>query len=94
MFNPALVASTLGASQGFVAAWTAQTRDRKLSLGAKAANDALMQRRLAETIWLIDVTVTRLRADLVELWQMAEAGEPVSMQLEARVRWNINRGCE
>jgi 3-hydroxy-9,10-secoandrosta-1,3,5(10)-triene-9,17-dione monooxygenase len=40
------------------------------------------------------VTVTRLRADLAELWQMAEARAPVSMRLRAQVRWNMNRGCE
>ncbi|MBV8136412.1 MAG: acyl-CoA dehydrogenase [Deltaproteobacteria bacterium] len=94
VFNTALVASVLGASRGFVDSWISQTRDRKLSLGGKAADDAFMQRRLAETIWHIDATVTRLRADIVELWQMAEASTPVSMQLKARVRWNMNHGCE
>jgi len=94
VFNTALVASVLGASRGFVEAWIAQTRDRKLSLGGRAADDAFMQRRLAETIWHIDATVTRLHADLAELWQMAEARAPVSMQLRAQVRWNMNHGCE
>jgi hypothetical protein len=94
VFNTALVASMLGASRGFVDAWIAQTRDRKLSLGGRAADDALMQRRLAETIWHIDVTVARLRADIAELWQIAEARASVSMKLKAQVRWNMNRGCE
>ena len=94
VFNTALVASVLGASRGFVEAWIAQTRDRKLSLGGRAADDAFMQRRLAETIWHIDATVTQLHADLAELWQMAEARVPVSMQLKAQVRWNMNHGCE
>jgi 3-hydroxy-9,10-secoandrosta-1,3,5(10)-triene-9,17-dione monooxygenase len=35
-----------------------------------------------------------MRADVTELWQMAEAGVPASMQARAQVRWNINRGCE
>jgi len=94
VFNTALVASVLGASRGFVDAWISQTRDRKLSLGGRAADDAFMQRRLAETIWHIDAAVTRLRADLAELWQMAEARVPVSMQLRAQARWNMNHGCE
>ena len=94
VFNTALVASVLGAARGFVDAWISQTRDRRLSLGGRAADDALMQRRLAEAIWNIDVTVTRLRVDIAELWQMAEAGVPTSMQLRAQVRWNMNRGCD
>jgi 3-hydroxy-9,10-secoandrosta-1,3,5(10)-triene-9,17-dione monooxygenase len=94
VFNTALVASVLGASRGFVDAWITLTRDRKLSLGGRAADDALMQRRLAETIWRIDATVTRLHADMAELWQMAEARTPVSMQVKAQVRWTMNHGCD
>jgi len=94
VFNTALVASVLGASRGFVDAWISQTRERKLSLGGRAADDALMQRRLAEAIWLIDVTITRLRTDIAELWQMAQDRAPVPMQLKAQVRWNMNRGCD
>jgi len=94
VFNTALVASVLGASRGFVDAWISQTRDRKLSLGGRAADDGFMQRRLAETIWHIDATVTRLHADIAELWQMAEARTPVSMQLKVQVRWNMNHGCD
>jgi len=94
MFNAALAASVLGAARGFVDTWISQTRDRGLTLGGSAADDALMQRRLAETLWYIDVTVTRMRADATELWQMAEEREPVSMQRRAQVRWNMNRGCD
>jgi len=81
-------------SRGFVDAWISQTRDRKLSLGGRAADDALMQRRLAEAIWLIDVTITRLRTEIAELWQMAQDRRAGPMQLRAQVRWNMNRGCE
>ena len=94
VFNTALAASVLGASRGFVDSWISQTRERKLSLGGRAADDALMQRRLAEAIWLIDVTITRLRTDIAELWQMAQDRVPVPMQLRAQVRWNMNRGCD
>jgi 3-hydroxy-9,10-secoandrosta-1,3,5(10)-triene-9,17-dione monooxygenase len=94
VFNTALAASVLGAAGGFVDTWISQTRDRKLSLGGRAADDALMQRRLAEALWNIDVTVTRLRADIAELWQTAKANVAVPMQLRAHVRWNMNRGCD
>jgi 3-hydroxy-9,10-secoandrosta-1,3,5(10)-triene-9,17-dione monooxygenase len=94
VFHTALASSVLGAARGFVDTWILLTRERTLSFGTRAADDALMQQRLAETLWYIDVTVSRMRADITELSQMAEAQVPVSMQLKAQVRWNINRGCE
>jgi 3-hydroxy-9,10-secoandrosta-1,3,5(10)-triene-9,17-dione monooxygenase len=94
VFHTALASSVLGAARGFVDTWVGLTRDRTLSFGGRAADDALTQQRLAEALWYIDVTVTRMRADVAELWQMAEAGVSASMQLRAQIRWNINRGCE
>jgi 3-hydroxy-9,10-secoandrosta-1,3,5(10)-triene-9,17-dione monooxygenase len=94
VFHTALACSVLGAARGFVDTWILLTRERTLSFGGRAADDALMQQRLAETLWYIDVTATRMRADITELWQMAEAQVPVAMQLKGQVRWNINRGCE
>ncbi len=95
VFNTALAASVLGSARGFIELWTEQAGSRVLSLGGgRVAEDALMQKRLAEATWDLDVAVTRVRADAEELWQMAEAREPASMQLRARKRWNLNRGCE
>jgi 3-hydroxy-9,10-secoandrosta-1,3,5(10)-triene-9,17-dione monooxygenase len=94
VFHTALASSVLGAARGFVDTWILLTQERTLSFGSRAADDALMQQRLAETLWYIDVTTSRMRADITELYQMAEAQVPVSMQLKAQVRWNINRGCE
>ena len=94
VFNMALAASALGSARGFVDAWIAATRDRKLNSGGRAADDSLIQNRLAEAIWYLDASVTRVRADAIELWQMAEAHEAASMQLRAQKRWNMNRGCD
>ncbi|MFZ1887737.1 MAG: acyl-CoA dehydrogenase family protein [Candidatus Binataceae bacterium] len=94
VFNMALAASALGSARGFVEAWTAASRDRKLNSGGRAADDAIVQQRLAEAVWYLDASVARMRADAIELWQMAEAREPASMQLRAQMRWNMNRGCE
>jgi len=94
VFNMALAASVLGSARGFIELWTELSRTRTLNFGARVADDALMQRRLAEATWDLDVSVTRMRADAVVLWQMAEAREAVSMQLRAQMRWNMNRGCE
>ena len=94
VFHTALASSVLGAARGFVDTWILLTQERTLSFGGRAADDALLQQRLAETLWYIDATATRMRADITELSQMAEAQVPVSMQLKAQVRWNINRGCD
>ncbi|MGO9607595.1 MAG: acyl-CoA dehydrogenase family protein [Candidatus Binataceae bacterium] len=94
VFHMALAASVLGSARGFVDTWISLTSSRTLSFGGRAADDALTQQRLAEALWYLDASVTRMRADAIELWQMAEAHEPASMELRARKRWNMNRGCE
>jgi 3-hydroxy-9,10-secoandrosta-1,3,5(10)-triene-9,17-dione monooxygenase len=94
VFHTALVSSVLGSAKGFIDTWIAHTRNRTLSFGGKAADEALTQQRLAEALWYLDATVTRVRADILELSQMAEAPALVSPQLRAHVRWNMNRGCE
>jgi len=94
VFNMALASSVLGSARGFVDLWTVQSSTRTLNFGARVADDPLMQRRLAEATWDIDASMTRMRADATELWQMAEAREAVSMQVRGKMRWNMNRGCE
>lgn len=94
VFNMALAASALGSARGFVDAWTAASRERRLMSGERAADDAILQQRLAEATWYLDASVARIRADANELWQMAEAREAASTQIRAQMRWNMNRGCE
>ena len=94
VFHMALASATLGSARGFVELWTAHTRDRTLSFGGRAADDALMQKRLAEATWYLDASIMRMRADAIELGQMAEACTAAPMELRARMRWNLNRGCE
>jgi len=94
VFNMAIAVSALGSAQGFVDAWIMATRDRKLGSGGRAADDAMIQNRIAAATWYLDASITRVRADATELWQMAEAREPVSMNQRAQMRWNMNRGCE
>jgi len=94
VFHMALVSSVLGSARGFLDTWIGGTRDRTLTFGGRAADDALMQKRLAEAIWYLDATVILTRAVAIQVWQMAEAREAVSMEQRARMRWNMNRGCE
>jgi 3-hydroxy-9,10-secoandrosta-1,3,5(10)-triene-9,17-dione monooxygenase len=94
VFNMALACTTLGSARGFVELWLALARERKLAGGAPAADDPLMQHRAAEATWAVDGAIARLRADALELWQMAEARVEVSMAERGRFRWNMNRGCQ
>jgi 3-hydroxy-9,10-secoandrosta-1,3,5(10)-triene-9,17-dione monooxygenase len=94
VFHTAVAAAVFGAAHGFIDAWIEHTSTRKLTMSGGAADDPLMQQRLAEALWYLDASVTRMRADAIELSQMAEAHELVSMLQKARVRWNMNRGCE
>ena len=93
VFNAAIAAATLGSARGFVSLWIELTRDRKLQTGP-AADDPLVQRRIAEATWMVDGAIARLRGDAEELWQMAEARVPVAMAQRGQYRWNMNRGCQ
>jgi alkylation response protein AidB-like acyl-CoA dehydrogenase len=92
VFNSAIASSMLGSARGFVALWVELTRDRKLMTGP-AADDPLVQRRIAEATWMVDGAIARLRGDAEELWQMAEArvsgldgaARPVPLQHEPRL---------
>src|SRR5262249_29704883 len=94
VFHTALVSAVLGSARGFIDTWIAQTRDRTLSFGGRAADDALTQQRVAQATWYLEATVARMRTDIAELWRMAGARHTASMQLRAQARWNMNRGCE
>jgi len=94
VFNMAIAASVLGSARGFVDEWTAATTDRKVPGVGRLADDALTQRRVAEAEWDLDAAVTLLRRDAAAMWEVATAGGTASMSDRARMRWDINRGCE
>jgi 3-hydroxy-9,10-secoandrosta-1,3,5(10)-triene-9,17-dione monooxygenase len=94
VFNLAVAASILGSAQGFIETWTAETRNRTVAGSGRLADDAFTQRRLAEALWDLDATMTVVRRDAQTLWDMAEAHQPPTMEDRARMRWNMNRGCE
>jgi 3-hydroxy-9,10-secoandrosta-1,3,5(10)-triene-9,17-dione monooxygenase len=94
VFNMALASSVLGSAQGFVDTWITETASRSLPGGIKLADDPLTQRRLAEATWTLDAAVTKMRADAVTLWDMADAGHLPTMAERGQMRWNLNRGCE
>jgi 3-hydroxy-9,10-secoandrosta-1,3,5(10)-triene-9,17-dione monooxygenase len=94
VFNMAIAASILGAARGFIETWIDESKDRHVAGVGRIADDALTQRRLADAMWDLDATVTVLRSDLRTLWDMAAADVTPTMAERARVRWNMNRGCE
>lgn len=94
VFNMALAASILGSAQGFVDAWIDETKRRVLPGAGRLADDPLTQRRLAAARWDVDAAITMLRADAQTMWEMAEARHTPTMEERARMRWNMNRGCE
>lgn len=93
VFNMALATAVVGAARGFIDIWIDQNLTRRLG-PTRAADDALTQRRLAEALWYVDTTWTQMRADTIELTEMAKARETVTMAQRAQIRWNMNRGCD
>jgi 3-hydroxy-9,10-secoandrosta-1,3,5(10)-triene-9,17-dione monooxygenase len=94
VFNMALATATLGSARGFLEHWVEHSKARFSMISGRVADDALMQRRLAEATWDLDAAVTVLRADAAELWERALASEPAPPELRAKMRWNMTRGCE
>ncbi|HTO68356.1 MAG TPA: acyl-CoA dehydrogenase [Myxococcota bacterium] len=94
VFNMALASATLGSARGFLDHWVEHSKPRFSMLTGRVADDPFMQRRLAEATWDLDAAVTLLRADAAELWERALASQPAGPELRARMRWNMNRGCE
>ncbi len=94
VFNMALASSILGSARGYVEAWTAEAATRRIPPGIALADDPITQRRLAEATWTLDAALTMLRADAVDLYARAEAGDTPTMADRGRYRWRMNRGCE
>jgi 3-hydroxy-9,10-secoandrosta-1,3,5(10)-triene-9,17-dione monooxygenase len=94
VFNMALASATLGSARGFFETWIAHSKSRVSAIGGRAADDPLLQRRLAEALYDLDAAVTRLRADAEVMWQMAEARAVATPRERAQMRWNMTRGCE
>jgi len=94
VFNLALAAAVLGSARGFLDIWIAEASNRSVPGGGRLADDSLTQRRLAEALWDLDAAVAVVRTDIDTLWEMAVEREIPSMADRARLRWNMNRGCE
>jgi 3-hydroxy-9,10-secoandrosta-1,3,5(10)-triene-9,17-dione monooxygenase len=94
VFNTALACATLGSARGFFEHWIEHSKPRFSMISGRVADDPLMQRRLADASWDLDAAISLLRSDARELWERALAREPAPPELRAKLRWNMNRGCE
>jgi 3-hydroxy-9,10-secoandrosta-1,3,5(10)-triene-9,17-dione monooxygenase len=94
VFNMAVAASVLGSARGFIDTWVEETTDRRVAGVGRLADDPFTQRRLAEARWDLDAATAMIRADAEVMWAMAEARQTATMADRARMRWNMNRGCQ
>ena len=93
VFNMALARRSSGRREG---SSTSGSTSRGIGSPAAGAWPTIRsrQRRLAEALWDLDAAVTVMRRDAQTMWAMAEARETPTMAQRARMRWNMNRGCE
>ncbi|RSN66955.1 MULTISPECIES: acyl-CoA dehydrogenase [Actinomadura] len=94
LFNLVLVAPTLGMAQGFLDEWTRTTRERRANWGGKVGEDPLVQKHLADAYWTLDAAVAKMRNAAVTITEAGESGRYVEKEERARLRWDVNRGCE
>lgn len=94
VFNMAVAAAVLGMARGFTDTWIDETRHRVIGGGDRVADDPFTQHRVAEDVWLLDTAMTKMHADIDEMWDMANAGTFPTMADRARWRWSMNRTCE
>ncbi len=94
VFNAAVAAAVLGSARGFIDVWISEAAGRTIPPRIRLAEDPLTQRRLADAVWYLDAATSRMRADAVEMWSRAEAGDVPTMADRGRYRWNLCRACE
>ncbi|MFC5753672.1 hypothetical protein [Actinomadura rugatobispora] len=94
LFNLVLVAPTLGMAQGFLDEWTRITRTRKANWGGTVGEDPLVQKHLADAYWTLDAAIAKMRAAAVAITEAGETGRHMEKGERARLRWDVNRGCE
>lgn len=88
-----LAAVPLGAARGAVEQFVAATRKRAGTYtGARLAELAPLQIRIAEAAACVDLAETQLRADLAELVGAVAAGD--APPVEAKLRWKRNLAFE
>jgi 3-hydroxy-9,10-secoandrosta-1,3,5(10)-triene-9,17-dione monooxygenase len=84
----AITAPLIGMAQGAYEAYVGYTRDRIRAsyVGERAAEDSFAQVRVAEAACEIDAAWLQLERNISEEYALAEAGEPIPLELRLRAR--------
>jgi 3-hydroxy-9,10-secoandrosta-1,3,5(10)-triene-9,17-dione monooxygenase len=84
----AITAPLIGMAQGAYESYVGYTRDRIRAsyVGERAAEDSFAQVRVAEAACEIDAAWLQLDRNLSEEYALAEAGEPIPLELRLRAR--------
>ena len=93
LFNLIIAAGAVGAVQGFVDTWVAETRTRRTNYGQLLREEGLVQNHLAQAQWQLDAATLKIRRAAVELLEYAEAREIPSLEQRAFYRWDVARGA-
>lgn len=94
IFNLIIAAAAIGAAQGFLDAWTDETRGRRSNYGGMLRDEASVQSHLAEAAWMVDAARVKLRRTSTEILQAAEAHVLLTQQERAFYRWDLARSAQ
>ena len=97
VFSFGISVPAIGAAEGALQAHMAIMQEKRSAYGGKKVSDnPIAQRRIAEAIGEIDASKAELRHTWNTLWSIAEANEPIPLELRTRARWtaaNIVQRC-
>ncbi|MYR72180.1 MULTISPECIES: 3-hydroxy-9,10-secoandrosta-1,3,5(10)-triene-9,17-dione monooxygenase oxygenase subunit [unclassified Streptomyces] len=96
VFTSAITAPVIGAVSGGYASYVSLMKERvRLSLGGgRFAEDPFAQVAIARAASDIDATVLQMDRNLRELYELAEAGKDIPVELRLRARRDQVRGTE
>ena len=93
LFNLIIAAGAVGAVQGFVDAWIAETRTRRTNYGQMLREEGVVQKHLANAEWLLDAARLKVRRAAVELMGHAAAREVPTKEQRAYYRWDVAKAA-
>jgi len=89
VFAFGISAPAIGAAEGAFDAYRANMREKRITGGAlKLADDPFAQRRLSDAAGEIGAARSELEGTFEALCRLAEAGEPIPLELRTRARFN------
>lgn len=88
VFAFCIAVPAIGAAQGALESYRDTMREKLAAYdGSKVADDPFAQRRLSEAAVEIDAAKAAVRSTWEPIWELAEAGEGIPLELRARARW-------